>query len=122
MTLYRDLPASTERDVLLCTDLHAGNMLAAGREPWLVIDPKPYVGDPTYDALQHMLSCDARPHADPHGLVRRIADLLRLDQERLRLWLFARGVRETLEFPALAEIARRVAPHVAPTGRPQADP
>lgn len=35
---------------LLCTDLHAGNVLAAGRESWLATDPKPYLGDPTYDA------------------------------------------------------------------------
>jgi streptomycin 6-kinase len=38
----------------LCTRLHVGNVLAAEREPWLVIDPKPYVGDPTYDVLQHV--------------------------------------------------------------------
>jgi streptomycin 6-kinase len=32
-------------DVLLATDLHAGNVLRAQRQPWLVIDPKPFVGD-----------------------------------------------------------------------------
>ncbi len=55
--------------MLLATDLHAGNVLRAEREPWLVIDPKPFVGDPTYDALQHMLNCDDRLRADPVGLV-----------------------------------------------------
>jgi streptomycin 6-kinase len=45
--LFRTLPATADRRVLLCTDLHAGNVLAADREPWLVIDPKPYAGDPT---------------------------------------------------------------------------
>ena len=49
----------------LCTDLHAGNVLRADRQPWLMIDPKPHVGDPTYDALQHMLNCPARLHAEP---------------------------------------------------------
>ena len=87
MALFRDLPASAEREVLLCTDLHADNVLAAEREPWLAIDPKPYVGDPTYDALQHLLNCDVRLHADPHGLVGRMAELLRLDPDRLRQWL-----------------------------------
>lgn len=110
MALFRELPASAEQEVLLCTDLHAGNVLAAEREPWLVIDPKPYVGDPTYDALQHMLNCDGRLHADPHGLVRRIADLLGLKAERLTLWLFARCVQESAQWPQLAEVARRVAP------------
>jgi streptomycin 6-kinase len=43
--------------VLLCTDLHAENVLAAEREPWLAIDPKPCIGDPAFDAIQHMLNC-----------------------------------------------------------------
>jgi streptomycin 6-kinase len=110
IALFRALPATADRAVLLCTDLHAENVLAAQREPWLVIDPKPYVGDPTYDALQHMLNCDERLRADPHDLARRMADLLGLDHERLLLWLFARCVQESPDWPTLAETARRVAP------------
>lgn len=110
MTLFRELPASAERDVLLCTDLHAGNVLSAKREPWLLIDPKPYHGDPAYDALQHMLNCERRLHADPHGLARKMADLLGLDGDRLLLWLFARCVQESPEWPGLAEVARNLAP------------
>jgi streptomycin 6-kinase len=108
--LFRSLPGSADRRALLATDLHAGNILAAEREPWLVIDPKPYVGDPTYDALQHLLNCPARLHADPHGLCRRMADLTGLDPERLRLWLFARCVQESPSWPGLAEVARALAP------------
>lgn len=108
--LFRTLPATAERAVLLCTDLHAENVLAAEREPWLVIDPKPYVGDPTYDPLQHLLNCDERLRADPRGLVRRMADLLGLDPERLLLWLFARCVQESPDHPGLAGVARRIAP------------
>jgi streptomycin 6-kinase len=108
--LFRALPSGAPRDVLLVTDLHAGNVLRAEREPWLVIDPKPFVGDPTYDALQHMLNCDGRLRADPVSLVRRMAGLLDLDAERLRLWLFARCVEESPHWPGLADIARRVAP------------
>jgi streptomycin 6-kinase len=107
---FRALPATADRAVLLCTDLHAGNVLAAQREPWLVIDPKPHVGDPTYDALQHMLNCEERLQADPHGLVRRMAELLGLDPARLSLWLFARCVQEAPDRPALADVARRIAP------------
>jgi streptomycin 6-kinase len=110
MALFQQLPDSAERDVLLCTDLHTGNVLAAEREPWLVIDPKPYVGDPTYDALQHMLNCEVRLRADPRGLVRRMAGLLGLDPDRLLLWLFARCVQEAPEWPLLAEVAQHVAP------------
>jgi streptomycin 6-kinase len=108
--LFRALPSTSHEDVLLCTDLHAGNVLAAQREPWLVIDPKPYVGDPTYDAVQHMLNCEQRLQADPHGLVLRMAELLDLDAERLLLWLFARCVEESADWPQHADVARRIAP------------
>ncbi len=108
--LLRGLPASADRKVLLCTDLHAANVLAAAREPWLAIDPKPYVGDPTYDPVQHLLNCEERLRADPGGSARRMADLLGLDSDRLLLWLFARCVHESLDSPALAEVARRIAP------------
>ncbi len=110
MALFRGLPATAERHVLLGTDLHAGNVLAAGREPWLVVDPKPHVGDPTYDALQHLLNCDARLQADPVGLARRMAGLLDLDADRLLLWLFARCVQESPGWEGLADVARRIAP------------
>ena len=110
IALFRSLPDTADRQVLLCTDLHAGNVLAAQREPWLMIDPKPYVGDPTYDALQHLLNCDARLHADPRGLAEHLAELLGLDGDRLLLWLFARCIQESAAFPALADIARRIAP------------
>src|SRR5260370_38437592 len=77
-------------EVLLATDLHAGNVLRSERESWLVIDPKPFVGGPAYDATQHLLNCDARLRSDPDGTIGRIADLLAVDRERVRLWTFAR--------------------------------
>lgn len=92
--LFRELPTTATEQRLLPTDLHAGNVLAAEREPWLVIDPKPYVGDPAYDPLQHLLNCPDRLRADPHRMVARMADLCGVDEERLRLWLFARAVVE----------------------------
>jgi len=85
-------------------------VLAAAREPWLVIDPKPHVGDPAYDPLQHMLNCDDRLRADPRGLARRMAGLLGLDPDRVLRWLFARCVQESADCPALAEVARQIAP------------
>jgi streptomycin 6-kinase len=98
--LLRELPRSAQRRVLLATDLHAGNVLCAQREPWLVIDPKPFVGDPAFDPVQHMLNCDERLASDPVGLARRMAGLLDLDPERVRLWLLARCVQESLREPA----------------------
>ncbi len=96
--------------MLLCTDLHAGNVLAAEREPWLVIDPKPYVGDPTYDVLQHMMNCSERLQAAPHDLAWRMADLAGLDRDRVLLWLFARCVQESADWPELAQVARPIGP------------
>ena len=80
--------------MLLATDLHAGNVLRSEREPWLVIDPKPFVGDPAYDATQHLFNCGARLRSDPGGTISRIADLLGVDRERVRLWTFARAAPE----------------------------
>jgi streptomycin 6-kinase len=108
--LFRSLPATAEGEVLLCTDLHAENVLAAEREEWLVIDPKPFVGDPTYDALQHLLNCEDRLQTDPRGLTTRVSGLLGLDPERLLLWLFARLVVDSASWPWALEIARRVRP------------
>jgi streptomycin 6-kinase len=108
--LLRELPATAAHRVLLCTDLHHGNVLAAAREPWLVIDPKPYTGDPAYDPLQHMLNFPGRLAADPPGFAHRMAGLLDLDRDRVRHWLFARCVQESLSSPALHLPATRLAP------------
>jgi streptomycin 6-kinase len=110
VSLMRSLPASSERDVLLCTDLHAENVLAAEREPWLMIDPKPYVGDATFDSLQHLLNCEGRLLSDPISLARDMAGLLELDLNRLLLWLFARCVVELPHWPSLADVVRKIAP------------
>lgn len=108
--LLRGLPRSAERCALLCTDLHPGNVLAAGREPWLAIDPKPYLGDPTYDPVQHMLNHPDRLAADPAAFARRMAVLLDLDPGRLQQWLFARCVRESVYEPGFHPVARALAP------------
>jgi streptomycin 6-kinase len=110
IALFRDLPGSADAHVLLCTDLHGDNVLAAQRAPWLVIDPKPYVGDPAYDVLQHMLNCDDRLAADPAALADRMADLAGLDRGRVRQWLFARSVQESVGWPLMTQVARRLAP------------
>lgn len=107
---FRTLPASADRAVVLLTDLHAGNVLAAEREPWLVIDPKPYVGDPAYDPLRHVLNCRERLAADPHALADRMSALCGLDAGRFWLWLFARRVVESAWWPPLHHVARALAP------------
>jgi streptomycin 6-kinase len=97
LRLFTELPESALSHPLLATDLHAGNVLRAAREPWLVIDPKPFVGDPAYDATQHLLNCGARLRSDPESTIGRFADLLDVDGERVRLWTFARAAAEPRE-------------------------
>jgi streptomycin 6-kinase len=90
LAALRDLPG--DGGVLLHQDLHAANVLRAGREPWLVIDPKPLVGDPAFDLAS--LLRDRRPELarDPGAArrVRRRVDRLSaatgLDRERVRGW------------------------------------
>lgn len=92
MTRHLSTPSSSDR--LLATDLHAGNVLRSRRERWLVIDPKPFVGDPVYDLVQHLHTCEQRLHADPMGLVSRVAELADVDPFRLRMWTFARAAAD----------------------------
>jgi streptomycin 6-kinase len=113
LRLFKELPQSATTDVLLVTDLHAGNVLRAQRQQWLVIDPKPFVGDPAYDATQHLLNCAARLRSDPHGIIRRISDLLGVDHQRVRLWTFARAAaepRDEWNDAWLLQLARLIAP------------
>src|SRR5688572_27549329 len=113
LRLFTELPLSGAADVLLATDLHAGNVLRAQREPWLVIDPKPVVGDSAYDATQHLLNCAARLRSEAADTIRRFADLLGVDQERVRLWTFARLAAEPRaewKNDWMTEVARAIAP------------
>jgi streptomycin 6-kinase len=92
--LLQQLSQPATDDVLLATDLHAGNVLRAQRQEWLVIDPKPFGGDRAYDATQHVLNCSERLWSNGTEMVRRFADLLGVDGERVRLWVFARAAAE----------------------------
>ena len=94
LRLFDELSRPSFDDVLLITDLHAGNVLSAQREPWLVIDPKPFVGDRAYDATQHLFNCQDRLLVDPEATIRRFAELLEIDYERVRFWMFARAAAE----------------------------
>jgi streptomycin 6-kinase len=112
LALFRELSRPGPTEVLLLTDLHAGNVLSGKRRPWLLIDPKPYVGDPHYDVLQHLLNCNGSLRADPIGLLTEVADLAGLDAGRVRQWLFARCVQESLgegpPWPALDVVLQRL--------------
>ncbi len=110
---FEELQSTTTVDVLLATDLHAGNVLRAQRESWLAIDPKPFIGDPAYDATQHLLNCMERLCAEPGETIRRFASILGVDSERVRLWIFARVAaepRDNWTGGLELELARALAP------------
>ena len=71
---------------LVNQDLHGGNILSAGREPWLVIDPKPLVGERELDGVGPLRNA-AWNGGTP--AVRRWLDVLEetgLDRERAQAW------------------------------------
>ena len=64
-------------------------MLAAEREPWLVIDPKPLVGERELDGVGLLRNAAFPGETAPSASTRRWLDVLEdlgLDRERLRAW------------------------------------
>lgn len=113
LCILQALSCPSPTDTLLATDLHAGNVLRAERAPWLMIDPKPFIGDRAFDVVQHLMNCEARLHADPIGLVNRVAELAEVDPQRARLWTFARAAadpRENWSNVLWMDVARKLAP------------
>jgi streptomycin 6-kinase len=108
-----ELLTTAPTEVLLATDLHPGNVLQARRAPWLAVDPRPFVGDPAYDATQHLLNYRDRWLPNPRDTIQRFAELAELDPERVRLWTFARAAaqpRSDWSNDPLIELARAIAP------------
>lgn len=85
-----DLVASEPEQVLLHQDLHGHNVLAAEREPWLAIDPKPLRGERAF-ALAPIVRSFELGHARDAVRYRldRLAAELGVDRERARGWTIA---------------------------------
>ena len=83
--------------VLLNQDLHGGNVLRAAREPWLVIDPKPLVGEKEF--IAPLIRCHEFGHNRKDVIHRldRLTSALGLDRERARLWSFAQTLAWSFE-------------------------
>jgi streptomycin 6-kinase len=84
--------------VLLHQDLHGDNVLAAQREPWLVIDPKPLAGEREF-AVAPIVRDPELGHSRRDVLHRldRLTSELGLDRERARLWTIGQTVAWGLE-------------------------
>jgi streptomycin 6-kinase len=89
----RDLPATQAEQVLLHQDLHPDNVLAATRESWLVIDPKPLVGEREFSVAPIVRAYELDHSEDSvRGRLDRLTAELGLDRERARLWAIAQTV------------------------------
>ncbi|MFD3334975.1 aminoglycoside phosphotransferase family protein [Streptomyces sp. NPDC058700] len=78
---------------LLHWDLHLGNVLAGGREPWLAIDPKPLAGDPGFELLPSLLD-----RFDPADVLWRFDLLAEVvgDRARAVAWTLGRILQNAL--------------------------
>jgi streptomycin 6-kinase len=81
------LAHSQGEEVLLHQDLHGENVLSAQREPWLVIDPKPLVGEREFAVAPIVRSFElGHSKADVLQRLDRLTSELGLDRERARGW------------------------------------
>jgi streptomycin 6-kinase len=103
---------------LLHGDLHPGNVLAAQREPWLAIDPKPCIGDPAFDLAQLLLNWLRAEIVASKGSVDAVrsraltlAARLSLDPERVLRWAVIKAIGWSFgrdETIVLDQVARSV--------------
>ena len=97
----RDLIADAgAASVLLHTDLHYDNVLAADREPWLAIDPIPLGGDPHYEVAPLLWNRWEELAGDVRGGVRRrfyaAVEAAGFDEDRARAWVVVRMVHNAM--------------------------
>jgi streptomycin 6-kinase len=107
------------RQVVLHQDLHGGNILRGTREPWLIIDPKPLVGDASFDIASVLR--DRRPRLeedpDPQKTIQSrfdfLVDGLQVERDRARGWALihslAWGMTETTYSLPMISCARWIA-------------
>jgi streptomycin 6-kinase len=91
--LLRELGPTQGERVLLHQDLHGENVLAAERQPWLAIDPKPLAGEREFSAAPIVRGTELG-HSRREVLRRldRLTGELGLDRERARGWAVAQTV------------------------------
>jgi streptomycin 6-kinase len=98
--LARELASSQGEQVLVHQDLHGDNVLAAEREPWLVIDPKPLSAEREF-AVAPIVRSGELGHSRGDVLHRldRLCEELGLDRERARGWTIVQTLAWTGEVP-----------------------
>jgi streptomycin 6-kinase len=82
--MFRSVDGHATR--LVNQDLHAWNVLRSEREPWLVIDPKPLVGEREVDGVGPLRNAGFSGDAAVAGRWLDALSDLGMDRERLRGW------------------------------------
>ena len=94
----RELPKSQGDQVLVHQDLHGENILAARREPWLAIDPKPLVGEREFALAPVVRSFElGDTRRDVLHRLDRLSSELGLDRERVRWWTIGQTLAWTFD-------------------------
>ena len=98
LAAFDTLRESEGPHVLIHQDLHGDNVLKAAREPWLVIDPKPLVGEREFSVAPIVRSYEFG-HSQRATIRRldRLTSALGLDRERARLWTFVQTLAWSFE-------------------------
>lgn len=88
-----ELVPSQGEQVLVHQDLHGDNVLAAAREPWLVIDPKPLIAERELSLAPIIRSFELGHSREAViGRLDRLSAELGLDRERAHGWAVAQTV------------------------------
>ena len=90
--MRRDLLESAPAPVALHGDMHHFNVLRAGREPWLAIDPKGLAGDPCFDVCQFLRNPEPVPLSVNRARLDVFCAELGLDRARTRDWCFVHAI------------------------------
>jgi streptomycin 6-kinase len=106
----QELPRTQGPPVLLHQDLHGDNVLAAQREPWLAIDPKPLAGEREFGIAPIVRSRElGHSRADVLARFDRLVSELSLDRDRARGWTIGQTIAWAFDGEAQrthAEVAR----------------
>jgi streptomycin 6-kinase len=95
VSLSRDFAVDPDSTgTMIHGDLHYENVMAADREPWLAIDPKPMDGDPHYELAPMLWNRFEELAGEVREGVRRrfhaLVDHAELDEHRARDWVVVR--------------------------------
>ncbi|GAA2286074.1 kinase [Streptomyces ruber] len=98
LAVREELLAAPPEERLLHGTFRQSKVLAGERVPWLAVGPDPVVGEPAFDLARLVRDRVEDLIASPSGAsitrrrVKRLAESLEVDQERLRGWTLFRAV------------------------------